>query len=79
MSAMAILVRRSAMRKPATNNLRRLREASGWTQRDLAARIGVLPKVVREYEHGRQMPESTRVCLAGLFGVSVEHLMGWDR
>ena len=81
MPATAILERRSAMRKPieATNNLRRLREASGWTQRDIAARIGVMPTVVRQYEHGRQIPESTRTYLAGLFGVSVEHLMGWDR
>ena len=73
---------RSSRRAPierAPNNLHRLREAQGLTQSDLSASFGIMPKVIRDYERGDHIPTDLQPSLAALFGVSVAHLMGWDR
>ena len=36
----------------------RARQAKGWTQAELAQRLGVKPKDVNEYESGRAVPEN---------------------
>jgi transcriptional regulator with XRE-family HTH domain len=38
------------------NNLRRLREAKGWTQFYLSRRAGIHASVVSNVEHGRLVP-----------------------
>jgi transcriptional regulator with XRE-family HTH domain len=38
-------------------NIRVAREAKGWTQRDLAARVGVVDLAVSRWERGVAMPQ----------------------
>jgi transcriptional regulator with XRE-family HTH domain len=59
--------------------LRRLRQASGLSQRQVARRIGVDTTVIWRIERdAAPVPVELRASLADLFGVSVAHLMGWD-
>ena len=52
--------------------LRELREAHGWTQADLADRLGTTYGVVSRWERGVMCPTpATRQRLADLFGVEV--------
>jgi putative transcriptional regulator len=57
------------------NRLRDAREAKGWTQADLAERIGVSRKTINTIENGIFVP-STLIALklARAFGRSVEQL-----
>ena len=57
------------------NRLREKREAAGWTQAELAERIGVSRKTVNTVENGVFIP-STLVALklAGALGCPVEEL-----
>ena len=53
-----------------------LRKAAGWSQAELAARLGVTPSAVGMYEQGRREPASDLlVALADVFGVSVDYLL----
>ncbi len=55
--------------------IRQLREERGWTQPDLAGRLGVSQGAVSLWERGVRRPyRRTRLRLAELFGVSVEAL-----
>lgn len=57
--------------------IRQLREASGLSQKELAAKMGVNPSAVNRWESGEKNPELTNlVRLADLFEVSVDYLLG---
>ena len=56
--------------------IRALREKRGWTQRELAGRVGVGKGVVSRWESGQQLPPLQRlVSLARVFDVSFETLL----
>jgi putative transcriptional regulator len=57
------------------NRLREAREAAGWTQAELAERIGVSRKTVNTVENGVFIPSTVvALKLAGALGCSVEEL-----
>jgi transcriptional regulator with XRE-family HTH domain len=50
--------------------IRALRQAQGWSQHDLALRIGVHPQAVYLWEHGRRTPQVAQMRKLGhLFGL----------
>lgn len=51
----------------------------GWSQRDLASRMGYTHSTVGRIETGKiDIPQSRIVQFAEVLGVSVAYLMGWD-
>jgi len=61
------------------NRLRELREAKGWTQADLAARIGVSRKTINTIENGVFVPSTIiALRLARAFGRTVEQVFSLD-
>lgn len=57
------------------NHLRELREAEGWSQGDLAERIGVSRQSINAIETGRYAPSLPLAFrLANLFGLSIEEI-----
>jgi putative transcriptional regulator len=57
------------------NRLREAREAKGWTQAELALRIGVSRKTVNTVENGVFIPSTViALKLAGALGEPVERL-----
>ncbi len=55
--------------------IRRLREERGWTQLELASRLGVTPVTIYNWERGRTEPRVSQFRqLARLFGVSMDDL-----
>jgi hypothetical protein len=60
---------------------RRLRIAQGLTQAELAASLpNVSAADIRRYEWGKEtMPVRLWDPLAAVYGVSIDHLIGWDR
>ncbi len=55
--------------------IRELREAQGWTQLDLAYKLGVTPSTVYNWERGRSELTASRLRqLAQLFGVSMDDI-----
>ena len=63
------------MAERLSNRLREAREACGWTQADLAERIGVSRKTVNTVENGVFVPSTIiALKLAGAFGEPVESL-----
>jgi len=57
------------------NALRATREARGWTQAELAERIGVSRKTINTVENGVFVPSTViALKLAKAFGEPVEHL-----
>jgi putative transcriptional regulator len=57
------------------NTVREAREAKGWTQAELAARIGVSRKTVNTVENGVFVPSTVvALKLAAALGTSVEGL-----
>lgn len=62
------------------NRIRDLREATGLKRHELAVELGVDPTTVYRWEKGTTaIDDDTKHQLAARFGVSIEHLMGWDR
>lgn len=60
------------------NRIAALRAAASLTQAGVAELIGVDQSTVRRWEVGSHaIPDARKVELAGLFGVSVGHLMCW--
>ena len=58
-----------------TNELQELREARGWTQAELAARIGVSRKTVNTVENGVFIPSTViALKLAQAFETKVEDI-----
>lgn len=57
------------------NSLRAEREAHGWTQAELAARVGVSRKTINTIENGIFVPSTlTALKIAQAFGRPVEEL-----
>ena len=53
--------------------IRQLREGRGWTQLQLAYRLGVTPVTIYNWEQGRSEPRASQFRrLARLFGVSMD-------
>ncbi len=67
------------MAERLANSIRAAREAQGWTQAELAERVGVTRKTINTVENGVFVP-STIVALkiARAFGVSGEALFAID-
>jgi putative transcriptional regulator len=62
------------------NRLREAREANGWTQAELAARVGVSRKTVNTVENRVFTPSATlAIKLAAALGLSVEELFWIER
>ena len=63
------------MSEGLANRLREAREAKGWTQADLAERIGVSRKTINTIENGVFIPSTViALKLARAFGRTVEQL-----
>ena len=55
--------------------IRQLREERGWTQLELAYRLGVTPVTIYNWERGRTEPRVSQFRqLARLFGVSMDEI-----
>ena len=55
--------------------IRQLREERGWSQLEVAVRVGVEQSTVSEWERGVKTPRPRRQqALADLFGISVESI-----
>ncbi len=55
--------------------IRELREERGWTQLDLANRLGVTPATVYNWERGKYEPKASQLrALARAFGVSMDEI-----
>lgn len=60
-----------------TNNLRRERDREGWSQAELAERLGVRQQHVSRWENGDIDPSPEMlVRIAQVFGVTVDYLLG---
>lgn len=54
-----------------------LREAKGWTQEELSARLGITRAALSHYEKNRRKPDFEALkLLADCFDVSVDYLVG---
>jgi transcriptional regulator with XRE-family HTH domain len=61
------------------NRIAQLRGASGLSRQDVATRLGVSERTVYRWETGESsVPDVTKLELAGMFGVSVAWLLGWE-
>lgn len=59
------------------NHVKALRESRGWSQRDLASRIGVSPAAVAFWELGRSnLSMRNALALADIFGCSLDAVLG---
>ena len=56
------------------NRLRDLRGERGWSQAELAARLGVSRQTVNALEVGKYDPSLPLAFLARLFGCAIEHI-----
>ena len=62
-----------------SNNIKFIRSKKGWTQADLAERMGIKRSRIGAYEEGRAEPKiSDLQLLATLFSVSLDDLVGKD-
>jgi transcriptional regulator with XRE-family HTH domain len=58
-------------------NIRQLRKSKGWTQVELAQMLKMTQQAITSYECGKKKPPVERLPdIAGLFGVSIEELIG---
>lgn len=61
------------------NRIKELRERKGLRRVDVAAHCRVTEATVARWELSKTaIPDSRKFALAGLFEVSLPHLMGWD-
>lgn len=57
--------------------IKELREAHGYSQRQIAEQLGMLQPQYFRYETGmRDLPSSLLIHLANLYGVSIDYLLG---
>jgi putative transcriptional regulator len=62
------------------NILPELRSRQGWTQSDLALKLGVSRQTVNAVETGRYEPSlSLAFAIAALFGAPIESIFQWQR
>lgn len=60
--------------------LSELRQDKGMTQKELADKLFVTTATISNYEHGVHMPDAEKlVCIADLFGVTTDYLLGRTR
>lgn len=61
------------------DKIKALREERGWSQAELARRLGITRNGVNSWEQGLSMPSpASLVDLANLFFVSTDYLLGVD-
>lgn len=59
------------------NRIRELRKKNGWSQAELAARLGISQSAIGMYEQGRREPDTRNLLrIARIFNVSVDYLIG---
>ncbi len=59
----------------AIKTIRQLRKGRGWTQFELAVRLGVTPGSIYNWEHGKNQPTGRRLRkLAEVFGVLMDEI-----
>jgi transcriptional regulator with XRE-family HTH domain len=71
------LVRRSqpVQEAPVAKTIRALRREQGWTQFELALRVGVQPQTVYLWERGRRMPQVPQLRRLGqVFGLCSDEI-----
>lgn len=62
-----------------SNTIKLLRDERGFSQKDLAKRIGVSPSMVALYETGSRMPSfETLIRIHRVLGVSTDFLLGLE-
>ncbi len=62
-----------------TNNVKKLRQAAGMTQADLAARLGITTPSITKWEKGRSNPDLPNAFrLAEIFECSVSEIVCQD-
>ena len=65
------------MKSYVGNKIRELRNGSGMTQAELAAKLGISASSVGMYEQGRREPDSETILkLCSIFGISTDYLLG---
>jgi len=58
------------------DKIRKLRKSKGWTQTELAKRLGTSQKVITSYETGSKKPPLKRIpTIADVFGITVDELI----
>src|SRR3954466_15568109 len=63
-------------RMPAMKTIRALRLDQGWTQFELALRVGVQPQAVYLWESGRRVPQVPQLRKLGqIFGICSDEIM----
>ena len=68
---------RNADRIPLSTQLRELRRAHGYTQGQLAIRLGLTRQAISKWENGQSTPDLGNLRqLSGLYGCSVDELLG---
>ena len=59
------------------NRIRELRQARGWTQAQLGARVGMAKTTISGYEKGDHQVDPEMICkLCDLFGCTADYLLG---
>lgn len=57
-----------------------MRSDKGWSQAQLAKKIGASPSIVAHYETGERLPSlDNLISLSRIFGVSTDYLLGIDK
>ena len=59
------------------SNIRELRKSKGWTQVELAQMLNMTQQAITAYERGKKRPPVDKLPdIAGLFGVTIEDIIG---
>lgn len=59
-------------------NLRKFRESAGYTQQELADKIGKSFRTIQSWERGVSYPNAEALCdLCNLFGTDPDTILGW--
>ena len=62
------------------NNLKTLRLNAGWTQSQLAQKLGITKSVISAYETGIRLPSyDILIHIAKIFKVSTDYLLGLEK
>lgn len=58
------------------SNMKKARLLIGWTQDQMAQRLGISSRMLRHYEKGRSIPSDLLVAMHKLTGQSTDYLLG---
>ena len=76
---LADMNRRAYIADSIGERIRQLRQTRGWTQTELAERVGTTKRSIIHYEmHGKYPPAPILAALSGAFQISMEALMAPD-